>query len=208
MHRPTAAEIDAWPTPSATAPLSILLSGCLYGNPCGVEGTDYGGWDLRARLLASAHARVTPFCPEDFLWGTPRALCDIHGGNGFDVLDGKARVLTEAGDDWTEGMIEAAAKMLAIAQAAHVTVAILMDISAACGSQVVYLGRRTAPNKVVQRGPGVCAAMLMRAGVKVIAQRDARTMGLLLRKLDPTYDIPTDACDFDQCDWYRGYFGT
>ncbi|MDP2343501.1 MAG: 2-thiouracil desulfurase family protein [Deltaproteobacteria bacterium] len=213
MHRPTAADIDAWPRPTPAAPLAILMSGCLAGNPCGVDGTDYGGWDregepFRARLLASPNVRITPFCPEDAIWGTPRALCDIHGGNGFDVVDGKARVLTEAGEDWTAGMLAAGKRMVAMAKIANVRVAILMDVSAACGSQVVYLGRRTQPNKVYQRGPGVCAAMLMRAGVKVVAQRDAKTMGLLLKKIDPTFVPASDARDWDECDWYREYFNT
>ncbi len=206
MHRPSAAEIDAWPSPTPDAPWSLLLSGCLHGNACGVDGTDYGGWDLRARLLGSKNVDVTPFCPEDAIWGTPRALCDLHGGNGFDVLDGTARVLTEAGEDWTAGMLEAAQRMLAVAMRARVRVAILMDISAACGSQVIYLGRRTAPLKVLQRGPGVCAATLMRAGIKVVAQRDLKTMGLLLRKIDPTHVVDAHARDYDQSDWYRGYF--
>jgi hypothetical protein len=33
------------------------------------------------------------FRPEDFSFGTPRMTPNSHGGNGFDVLDGKARSL-------------------------------------------------------------------------------------------------------------------
>jgi hypothetical protein len=31
------------------------------------------------------NVQVFNFCPEDFSFGTPRALCNIHGGDGFDV---------------------------------------------------------------------------------------------------------------------------
>ena len=206
MVRPSAAEIAAWPTPTSAQPLAILLSGCLFGNACGVDGSDYGGWDWRERLLRASNVVVTPFCPEDAIWGTPRALCDIHGGNGFDVVDGTARVLTEAGEDWTAGMLAAGKRMVAAAQIAGVKVAILMDTSAACGSQVIYLGKRTAPHKVHQRGPGVCAALLMRAGIPVVAQRDHKTLGWLLKKIDPAFVVDVDARDFDESDWYRGYF--
>ena len=44
-----------------------------------------------------------------------------------------------------------------------VDVAILMDMSGACGSTVPYLGSRFAADKVYQVGPGVAAAV---AGVK------------------------------------------
>ncbi len=46
------------------------------------------------------NVKAVTFCPEDYSFGTPRSLPDIHGGNGFDVLDGKARVLTDKGEDW------------------------------------------------------------------------------------------------------------
>ena len=54
-----------------------------------------------------------------------------------------------------------------------------MDISAACGSQVIYERSRTRPNKRYQKGPGVCAALLLRNGFKVISQRDWRTLEFL-----------------------------
>ena len=54
------------------------------------------------------------FCPEDLAFGTPREISDIHGGTGFDVLDGQARVLSESGRDWTAAMLEAAHAMLKV----------------------------------------------------------------------------------------------
>ena len=61
-------------------------------------------------------------------------------------------------------MIKAADKMLEIAQKEAIELAILMDISAACGSQVIYDGNRLSENKVYQIGAGVSAAQLIRNG--------------------------------------------
>jgi uncharacterized protein YbbK (DUF523 family) len=144
------------------------------------------------------------FCPEDFAFGTPRQTPDIHGGNGFDVLDGTARVLSEGGDDWTDGMLAAAAKMLTVAQDNGVRLALLMDISAACGSQVIYEGFRR--RRTYQAGQGVCAALLIRHGVKVLSERDHRTLDLLLNKLDPTSTRRADSRDHHETQWYLDTF--
>jgi uncharacterized protein YbbK (DUF523 family) len=97
-------------------------------------------------------------------------MCDIYGGTGMDVLNGKAKVLTEKGIDWTEGMIRASEKMLEIAKKENIELAVMMDISAACGSQVIYDGNRFSENKKYQIGTGVCVAQLLKAGFKVISQ--------------------------------------
>jgi uncharacterized protein YbbK (DUF523 family) len=145
------------------------------------------------------------FCPEDFAFGTPRQTPDIHGGNGFDVLDGTARVLSERGDDWTEGMLAAGEAMLALAQEHRVRLALLMDVSAACGSQVIYAGPRS--EGVYQGGQGVCAALLIRHGIKVVSQRDHRTLDALIAKLDPTFVPAAGRRDHHETAWYIETFG-
>ena len=141
-----------------------------------------------------------PFCPEDFAFGTPREIPDIHGGNGFDVLDGRARVISSSGEDWTAPMIEAGHAMLALAHREQVQLALLMDISAACGSQVVYLGNRSGGG-VYQAGQGVCTALLIRHGIPVVSQRDHRSLGRIIAKLDPSYEPDTPAIDHHETDW-------
>src|SRR4051812_5814225 len=106
-HLPTAEEILALGRPTADKPLRVLVSACLTGARCGIDGTDYGNGGLLDPLLKLPNVKVVPFCPEDFSFGTPRDLPDIHGGDGFDVLDGKARVLTDKGEDWTQGFVRA-----------------------------------------------------------------------------------------------------
>lgn len=168
--------------------------------------TSYGEYALPLRILALPNVRAVSFCPEDSQFGTPRELCNIHGGTGFDVLDGRARVLTESGADWTDKMLVAAHEMLALAQRNAIHLALLMDISAACGSQVIYDGIRA--NQKYQRGAGVCAALLIRNGFKVVSQRDDRTLHAILHKLDPAQPIEHDAVDHHEREWYRTYFNS
>jgi len=206
-HLPSAADIARWPQFTRTAPLNVLVSACITGSRCGTDGSAYGApYPHTTRLLSLSNVRPVPFCPEDFAFGTPREIPDIDGGNGFDVLDGNARVISSSGEDWTTPMLEAAAAMLALEHREHVRLALLMDISAACGSQVIYLGNRS--DGVYQAGQGVCAALLIRAGSPVVSQRDHRSIGRIMAKLDPSYELDTTACDHHETDWYLANFAS
>ncbi len=188
-------------------PLPILVSACLTGVPCGVDGSSYGApYPRPSLLLALPNVHVLTFCPEDFAFGTPRATPDISGGTGFDVLDGTARVLSDTGEDWTAEMLAAAEAMLQVAQDNDVRLALLMDISAACGSQVIYDGPRSAGRH--QAGQGVCAALLIRHGIKVLSQRDHRTLDAVLSKLDSNYQRDPAARDHHETPWYVETFGS
>jgi uncharacterized protein YbbK (DUF523 family) len=193
--------------PTADDPLRIMISACFAGVLCGYDGTDNGKYPSVIKILGNDNVRIVRFCPEDYAFGTPREMCDIHGGNGMDVLEGRAKVLSESGRDWTEGMVRASERMLEIARAEKIELAILMDVSAACGSQVIYDGNRFAPEKKYQIGAGVCAAQLMRAGFKVISQRDYASIEILYSKLDPAHVINPEAVDHHETAWYGGYFG-
>jgi uncharacterized protein YbbK (DUF523 family) len=206
QHLPSEAEIKAWPTFTEEHPLGLLVSGCLLGRPCGVDGSSYGApYAHTERLVRLPNVSAVGFCPEDFAFGTPRLTPDIHGGNGFDVLDGTARVLSERGDDWTDGMLAAAEAMLAVAQENEVRLALLMDMSAACGSQVISAGRRSEGS--YQRGQGVCAALLIRHGIKVVSQRDHRTLEVIIGRLDPSHAPTASPRDHHETAWYIETFG-
>jgi uncharacterized protein YbbK (DUF523 family) len=194
--------------PTVDDPLRVLLSACLAGVTCGYDGTANGTYPSALKLLTMNTLNVFKFCPEEFSFGSPREMCDIYGGNGFDVLKGTARVLTETGIDWTEGMIAASRKMLEIARNEKIELAVLMDVSAACGSQVVYSGNRFAKNKVYQIGAGVCAAQLINQGFKVISQRDFASLELLYAKADLAHVVDEKALDHHEIPWYKEYFGT
>lgn len=201
------ARIKALRIPTKENPLRILMSACLSGVTCGYDGSANGTYPSALRILQYDTARVIRFCPEDFSFGTPREMCDIHGGTGNDVLDGKARVLSDSGMDWTAGMIAAAERMAAIAETEGAEMAVMMDISAACGSSVIYSGNRFAANKVYQIGAGVCASLLMRRGLLVISQRDYASLEQLYAKLDPAHPVNAEAIDQHQTAWYKNYFG-
>ena len=137
--------------PSAAEPLRILVSGCLAGWACGVDGTDYGMAGRLEPLTALPTVTAVAFCPEDHGLGTPRSTPDTHGGDGLEVLDGRARVLDQHGADLTDAMLAGARAMCAFALDRRVEVAILMDMSAACGSQVIF---RRLPARGRQALPG------------------------------------------------------
>ncbi|OJW83649.1 MAG: hypothetical protein BGO69_04965 [Bacteroidetes bacterium 46-16] len=198
--------LQALRIPSPDRPLRILMSACLTGITCGYDGTANGSYPTALKLLGYDNVKITRFCPEDFSFGTPREMCDIHGGTGLDVLAGRAKVLSDSGRDWSEGMIKASEKMLEIAREEDIELAVMMDISAACGSQVIYDGNRFAENKVYQVGAGVCAAQLMRNGFKVISQRDLASLELLYSKLDSKYQIDPTKKDHHETEWYKDYF--
>jgi uncharacterized protein YbbK (DUF523 family) len=95
-----------------------------------------------------------PICPEQ-LGGlpTPRPAAELVGGTGLDVLAGSATVVTVDGSDVTAQFINGAEAVLAIAQAQHITLALLKANSPSCGSSTVL---------------GVTAALLRQHGLKVM----------------------------------------
>lgn len=79
--------------------------------------------------------------------------------------------------------------------------AILTDMSAACGTQVISDGCRFDTPRRYQRGVGVAAATLIRAGVRVVAQRDFATLARLRTRAEPGYTPPPDARDHHEHPW-------
>lgn len=192
--------------PTEDNPLRILMSACLTGLKCGFDGTSYGEFPSTLKLLTYKTVHLVRFCPEEFSFGTPREMCDIHGGTGVDVLNGQAKVLTASGVDWTEGMIKASEKMLEMARKEKIELAVMMDTSAACGSQVIYDGNRFAENKTYQIGMGVCAAQLVKNGFCVISQRDYAALEVVYAKVDDSHQIDEHKIDHHETEWYKNYF--
>ncbi|MCC6412356.1 MAG: DUF523 domain-containing protein [Saprospiraceae bacterium] len=193
-------------TPTPADPLRILVSACLTGVMCGYDGTANGEYPTVLKLLNYDTVRLVKFCPEEYSFGSPREMCDLHGGTGDDVLDGKARMLSDSGIDWTEGIVRAAEKMAALARREDVELCVMMDVSGACGSQVIYDGNRFSENKAYQIGAGVAAAKLRREGFQIISQRDYASLEILYQKLDPTHKINEKAIDHHETEWYKSYF--
>lgn len=141
-----------------------LVSACLLGVACRFDGKDSLNVDIRKLVQ---EGKAVPICPEEVGGlSTPRLPAEIVGGDGFDVLDGKAKVINIVGDDVTDQFIQGAQQALQLAQSFGVTEAILKEKSPSCGSQIIYDGSFQGKKLA---GSGVTAALLQRHGIKVIA---------------------------------------
>ncbi len=195
------AAIDSLRAPTEADPWRVLVSGCIAAWGCGIDGTDYGMGASLGDLAKLPTLRLLPFCPEQLALGTPRTMPDIHGGDGHDVLGGRARVLDEHGVDLSAKMIEGGRAMVDFAKTERAELAILTDMSAACGTQVISDGCRLAPVRRFQKGVGVATALLLEAGIPVVSQRDFRTLALLRARLEPGHRPPEDARDHHEHPW-------
>lgn len=200
-HHPEA--VAALRAPTEHDPWRVLISGCLAGFPVAIDGTSYGMSLDGAPWLITPRIRLVPTCPEHLGIGTPRGMPDLHGGDGFDVLDGRARVLDEHGIDLTDAMLRGAGWALSVALDAEVDWALLTDRSGACGSQVVSTGCRYVEPVQHRRGVGVFAAMLLRAGVPVVSQRDPLTLARLRARVEPGFEVPPGLVDHHDHPWVR-----
>jgi uncharacterized protein YbbK (DUF523 family) len=187
----------------ADDPLRVLFSACVLGQRTGWDGDAYTE-ALAVRLAELPCVQAIAFCPENATLGTPRPLTTLHDGHGRDVLAGRARVLETTGRDVTREVVLGARAMLEAARRADVELAVMLDVSDSCGSHVAYLGR--PEERRYQQGPGVAAALLLEAGIPVLAQRDTATLQRLVAALDPTFEPDPAASDFPETPWYRDYF--
>ena len=93
----------------------ILISRCLLGHAVRYDGGASGPFDQLAAW--QAEGRVVAICPE-VAGGlpTPRPSAEIPGGQGIDVWEGRAQVLTAAGEDFSAAFLDGARQALALVQ--------------------------------------------------------------------------------------------
>ncbi|OLF50866.1 DUF523 domain-containing protein [Pseudomonas chlororaphis] len=144
----------------------ILVSRCLLGHRVRYDGGASGPFDVLARW--QAEGRVVALCPE-VAGGlpTPRAAAEIPGGQGGEVLDGLAQVITTEGEDVSAEFLSGARQALELVRANGIRVAVLKANSPSCGNLLTYDGTFSG-TKV--SGEGVTAALLKRAGVLVFSE--------------------------------------
>ena len=137
----------------------ILVSSCLAGIKCRYDGEAKPEPGIEA-LYKSGEAIAV--CPEQ-LGGLaiPRPPAQFYGGTGDDVLDGKARVVRMDGADVTENYIAGANAVLRIMKELKLREALLKARSPSCGMGMVWREGK------LMEGNGVCAALLLREGVKI-----------------------------------------
>lgn len=160
----------------------VLVSRCLLGHRVRYDGGASGPYAQLAQW--QAEGRVIARCPEVAgVLPTPRAAAEIPGGQGVEVLAGKAAVITTEGEDVTEAFVSGARQALALVERHGIRLAILKANSPSCGNRLTYDGSFSG---VKVEGQGVTAALLTRAGVQVFSELEleeaAKALGILTEK--------------------------
>jgi len=135
--------------------MTIIVSACLLGVPCRYDGKH----KKNTRVISYLKGKeVLPICPE-VLAGLkmPRQPAKLHGGDGFDVLSRKARVINGDRKDLTALFIKGASKAVKMAIRVRSSRALLKERSPSCGLRPVT---------------GIFAALLKREGFTVISEED------------------------------------
>ncbi|ADL08146.1 DUF523 domain-containing protein [Thermosediminibacter oceani] len=144
-----------------------IISACLAG-----FNTRYDGKNSFSEVFEELvrRGKAIPFCPEQ-AGGlpTPREPSEIIGKDGFEVIEGKARVLTRDGKDVTEQFLKGARETLKLANITGAEAAILKSKSPSCGCKKIYDGSFRG---VLKDGLGVTAAYLKSHGIEVIDSDD------------------------------------
>lgn len=158
----------------------ILVSRCLLGHRVRYDGGASGPFDQLQQWIVEG--RVVPLCPE-VAGGlpTPRAAAEIPGGQGAEVLDGSARVITTEGDDVSAEFLSGARQALALVQQHGIRIAVLKANSPSCGNLLTYDGTFSG---VKVSGEGVTAALLGRHGVRVFNESQLAEAASALAALD------------------------
>ena len=145
--------------PEPPKSLPVLVSACLLGLPTRYDGKPLENIALPEQFKGRI---LIPVCPEQ-LGGlpTPRPRQEFRDGSGFDVLDGKARVVNKDGIDVSGNFLRGAQITCQIAQAVGAKEALLKDGSPSCGVTTV-----TVDGSEVS-GLGVTAAALKNLGLSL-----------------------------------------
>ncbi len=145
----------------------IVVSACLAG----FEVKYNGSHNLNKKINEwFKEKKAIPVCPE-VLGGLsiPREPAEIVGGSGEDVLDGKAKVITNTGKDVTREFIKGAEETLKIVKEAEAKIIIMKERSPSCGSSMIYNGNFNGEKTA---GNGVTAALLKRNGIIVVSEEN------------------------------------
>ena len=145
----------------------ILVSAYLLGCK-----TKYDGGANPQPLLVDCveKERFCAICPECCAaLPVPRPPSEIVGGDGADVLAGRARVMSKTGEDISASFVKGAEAALQIARENRATAAILKERSPSCGVHQIYDGTFSGAKR---GGSGVAAALLRAAGIALYAEED------------------------------------
>ena len=159
----------------------VIVSACLLGINC-----KYNGGNNRDPLVVELFKRgvAVPLCPEQ-LGGlpTPRPPAKITGGDGFAVIQGKARVKTVDGSDLdvTENFLRGAYETLFVAEllSDSCVACVLKEKSPSCGVKRIY----RFESDDLKEGMGVTAALLHSKGFKILSSDERGEIEKLLEEI-------------------------
>ena len=142
--------------------MKVIISACLLGIRCRYDGGDSRN---ETAIKQGETYELIPVCPEESGGlPTPRPPAEIVGGDGGDVLDGKAKVMTADGMDVTDAYLKGAHHALQVAQSNEATHVVLKARSPSCGCGDIYDGTFSG---TLMSGDGVTTALLKRHGITV-----------------------------------------
>ena len=145
----------------------ILVSACLVGVDCKYNGGNNNNNNVLEYIKDKKYILV---CPEQ-LGGlpTPRIPSEIVNGEGMDVINKKAIVMSKEGKDVSSNFIKGAYETLKIAKLYNCKEAILKSKSPSCGNKQIYDGNFKGN---IKDGMGVTAAILTKEGIKVVNENE------------------------------------
>ena len=153
-----------------------LCSACLLGINCKYDGKNNLDKAPKELIEEFKKGNLIPICPEQ-LGGlpTPRERARIKGGDGNDVLKGKAIVITENKKEVTKRFLKGAYEVLKIAKKLKIKEAILKQRSPSCGFGQIYKAvfdkEGNFLDKII-RGDGVTTALLKQNRIKLKTEED------------------------------------
>jgi len=135
--------------------MTIIVSACLLGIKCRYDGKH----KKNRRVISYLKGKeVLPICPEHLAGlKIPRHPAQLYGGDGCDVLSGKARVINGSRKDITALFVKGAVKAVKIALSVRSSSALLKERSPSCGLRPVT---------------GIFATLLKKEGFTVISEED------------------------------------
>ncbi len=146
----------------------FLLSSCLAGENVRYDGGNNRIENEAFRKLVD-EGRAVLVCSEvDAGLSAPRRPCEINGeGGGKAVLEGRACVYGDDGQNLTEPFVKGAYMTLDKAREHGCTAAMLKHRSPSCGSTLIYDGSFSG---VKISGRGVTAELLVSEGIRLFSE--------------------------------------
>ncbi len=140
-----------------------MVSACLIGIPCAYDGKPRISKTLYEKLLD--YEAIVAVCPEVLEGlGIPREKSELSGGDGTEVLNGKAKSIDGNGRDVTKVYIEGALRTLDIVKRARASTAFLREGSPSCGVKEIYDGTFSGR---IREGKGIFSALLEKEGISL-----------------------------------------